>query len=80
MRRRRPATHPVRSPLTDETGEPITFAIPGNPTPEERRRYAAAVERARTPAPLTPQQEAERTARLRRRRELLAELGVYAND
>ena len=80
MRRRRATAPPIRSQLTDENGQPITFATPGSPTPEERRRYALAVQRATTPAPLSPEQEADRTARLRRRREMLAELGVYAND
>ncbi len=28
MRRRRAATHRIRSQLTDETGQPITFATP----------------------------------------------------
>lgn len=58
----------------------ITFATPGSPTPEERPRYALAVQRATTPAPLSPEQEADQTARLRRRRQMLAEVGVYAND
>jgi hypothetical protein len=48
MRRRRTIGHPVTSRLTDEDGRPITFAIPGEPTQEERRRYALAVQRAAT--------------------------------
>ena len=37
MRRRRAATHLIRSQLTDENGQPVTFATPGAPTLEERR-------------------------------------------
>jgi hypothetical protein len=79
MRRRRASTQLATSRLTDETGQPITFAAPGNPTPEERRRYALAVQRATTPAPLAPEQQAEVAAIVRRRRERLGspELGVY---
>lgn len=80
MRRRRVATYLIRSQLTDETGQPITVANPGAPTQEERRRYALAVQRATIPARLSPEQETERRARLQRRRELLAELGVYLGD
>jgi hypothetical protein len=54
----------------DENGQPITFATPGDPTPEERRRYALAVQRATMPAPLTPERQAEVEAIHRRRREL----------
>jgi hypothetical protein len=50
------------------------------PTLEERRRYAQAVQRAAAPAPLTPEQQTARHAELQRRRELLAELGVYVDD
>jgi hypothetical protein len=80
MRRRRAATHLIGSQLTDETGQPITFATPGEPTQEERRRYALAVQRATTPAPLSPEHDADRRARIQRRRDLLAELGVYVGD
>jgi hypothetical protein len=48
MRRRRGLAHTVRPQLTDENGQPITFATPGEPTPEERRRYAHAIQRATT--------------------------------
>lgn len=60
--------------LTDENGQPITFANPGAPTTEERRRYAEAVERATTPAQLTPEQKAEVAAIRQRRRELFPHL------
>lgn len=70
---RRPAP-PVGSQLTDETGEPITFATPGNPTPEERHRHALAVQRATTPAPLPPARQAEVDAIHQRRRELFPHL------
>lgn len=66
--------------VIDENGQPITFATPGAPTLEERRRYALAVQRARTPAPLPPQLQAEVAAALQRRRELQASLGVYVGD
>lgn len=56
--------------LTDEDGQPITFATPGEPTLDERRRYALAVQRATTPAPLTPEQRATVDAIHQRRREL----------
>jgi hypothetical protein len=55
MRRRRTTTQEPGLQLTDENGQPITFATPGAPTPEERRRYAEAVQRATTPAPLPPE-------------------------
>lgn len=74
MRRRRPGTHPIRSQLTDENGQPITFTTPGAPTLEERRRYAEAVQRATTPAPLTRKQQAEVDAIHRRNRELFPHL------
>jgi hypothetical protein len=74
MRRRRATTHAVRAQLTDETGQPITFATPGSPTLEERRRYALAVQRATTPAPLTTERQAEVDAIHRRRRELFPHL------
>lgn len=48
MRRRAVATHRGRSQLTDENGQPITFATPGEPTPEEHRLCALAVQRATT--------------------------------
>jgi hypothetical protein len=80
MRRRRASTQLATTRLTDETGQPITFATPGNPTPEERRRYALAVQRATSPAPLSPEQDADRRARMQRRRDLLGELGVYVGD
>lgn len=69
MRRRRPATHSIRVHLTDESGQPITFATPGAPTVEEARRYAQAVQRATTPAPLSPELQAEVDAIRQRRRE-----------
>ena len=74
MRRRGAGTHPMGSQLTDENGQPITFATPGAPTQEERRRYAVAVQRATTPAPLTPEQQAEVDAIHRRSRELFPHL------
>lgn len=77
--RRRPAPS-VGSQLADETGQPITFATPGAPTMEERRRYALAVQRATSPTPLSPERQAEVEAIHRRRRELLQELGVYADE
>jgi hypothetical protein len=80
MRRRRAGRYSNGSQVTDENGQPVTFATPGAPTLEERHRYALAVQRATTSAPLTPTQEAERAARMRRRRDLLAELGVYVVD
>jgi hypothetical protein len=58
----------------DEDGQPIIFATPGNPTAEERRRYAQAVQRTTTPAPLSPQQQTEVAAIYQRRRELLPHL------
>jgi hypothetical protein len=60
--------------MTDENGRPVTFATPGAPTLEERRRYALAVQRATTPAPLTPERQAEVDAIHRRRRELFPHL------
>jgi hypothetical protein len=60
--------------LTDENGQPVTFATPGAPTLEERRRYALAVRRSRTPTPLTPEQQAEVAAIHQRRRELFPHL------
>lgn len=71
--RRRPAPS-FGSQLADEIGQPITFAIPGNPTPEERRRYALAVQRASTPAPLSPARQAEVDAIHQRRRALFPHL------
>jgi len=68
MRRRR-GLAPIGR-LTDENGAPVTFTTPGDPTPEERRRYALAVQRATTPAPLTKSQEKERRAALARELEL----------
>ncbi|MCF6745489.1 hypothetical protein E9529_14660 [Blastococcus sp. KM273128] len=56
--------------MTDENGQPVTFATPGAPTVDERRRYARAVQRATTPPPLTPEQQAEVDAIHQRRREL----------
>ena len=73
MRRRRATGHSIGSQLNDENGQPITFATPGAPTLEERRRYALAVQRATTPAPLTPEQQAEVDAIHPRRRELFPE-------
>lgn len=73
MRRRRAGTHSIRPQLTDESGQPITFATPGAPTLEERHRYALAVQRATTPAPLTPERQAEVDANHQRRRELFPE-------
>ncbi|TFV89599.1 hypothetical protein [Blastococcus sp. CT_GayMR16] len=70
MRRRRATTHLIRSQLTDENGQPVTFATPGAPTLDERRRYALAVQRATTPTPLTPEQQAEVDAIHRRNLEL----------
>ncbi|TFV65348.1 UNVERIFIED_ORG: hypothetical protein E4P37_10640 [Bacillus sp. AZ43] len=72
LRRRR--TPPVGSQFTDEQGQPITFATPGAPTLEERRRYALAVQRATPPAPLAPARQAEVDAIVRRRRELFPHL------
>jgi len=80
MRQRRPIGHPVKSKLTDEAGQPITFASPGEPPPEERRRFALAMQRSRTPAPLDHERQAEVDAIRKRRRQLLSELGVYVND
>ena len=74
MRRSRGTGHAIRSPMTDENGRPVTFATPGAPTLEERRRYALAVQRATTPAPLTPERQAEVDAIHRRRRELFPHL------
>ena len=74
MRRRRTAMHVIRPPLTDESGQPVTFATPGAPTPEERRRYALAVQQATTPALLTPALQAEVDAIHQRRRELFPHL------
>jgi len=67
-RGRRPRVNVGR--LTDENDEPITFATPGEPTLEERRRYALAVQRATAPPPLSPAQQAEVRAIHQRRREL----------
>jgi hypothetical protein len=75
-----PPASPVRPRMLDEDGRPITFAAPGNPAVEERRRYALAVQRATTPVPLTSEQEAARAAELRRRREVLQRVGVYVNE
>jgi hypothetical protein len=84
MRRLRPGwippASPVRPRLLDDTGQPITFHTPGDPTPEERRRYAQAVQRATTPAPLSSEQQNTGRAIHQRRRQLLSELGVYVND
>jgi hypothetical protein len=80
MRPRRVTTHQVRSQVTDENGQLITFATPGEPTLEERRRYALAVQRATTPAPLTPEQQTVKNAALQRRREVLQGVGVYMDD
>lgn len=74
MRRRRIGAHPNGSQATDENGQPITFATPGAPTLEERRRYAEAVQRATTPAPLPPARQAEVDAFQQRRRELFPHL------
>jgi hypothetical protein len=74
MRRRPAVTHAMRSQLTDENGQPVTFATPGNPTPEERRRYAQAMQRATTPPPLAPEQQATVDAIVQRRRELFPHL------
>ena len=73
MRRRRGRLLPAvpRPPeLTDENGQPITFANPGDPTPEERRRYAQAVRRRTEPTELAPEQKAAHEAAIRQRREL----------
>jgi hypothetical protein len=40
MRRRRTGMQHTARQLTDEDGQPVTFATPGEPTVEERRRYA----------------------------------------
>ncbi|MGY1857536.1 hypothetical protein [Modestobacter sp. SYSU DS0290] len=80
MRRRRPGTRSTPRQLTDEDGQPVTFATAGDPTLEERRRYALAVQRATTPVPLSAEQRAEVDAIVRRRRQLLGELGVYVPD
>jgi hypothetical protein len=80
MRRRRAGTPLIGAQLTDENGQPVTFATPGDPTPHERRRYAQAMHRAMTPTPLTPEQQAARDAEMGRRRELLQELGVYLDE
>jgi hypothetical protein len=74
MRRRRTATHSTGPQLTDETGQPITFATPGEPTPDERKRYAQAVQQATTSAPLTPAQRVEVAAIVQRRREMFPHL------
>lgn len=74
MRRRRPIAHPLRPQLADENGQPITFATPGEPTQEECRRYALAVQRATTPTPLTPERQAEVEEIHRRNRELFPHL------
>ncbi|RZU30616.1 hypothetical protein BKA19_0236 [Blastococcus saxobsidens] len=74
MRRRRAGRCPNGSQATDENGQPITFATPGAPTLEERRRYALAVQRATTPAALTPERQAEVDAIHRRNRELFPHL------
>lgn len=79
-RRGRSSAPPAVGRLADESGQPITFATPGAPTLEERRRYALAVQRATTPPPLTPDQSAARLAAIQRRRELLADLGVYVDE
>jgi hypothetical protein len=62
-------TVPAPHELTDENGQPITFANPGSPTPEERRAYAEAVQRATTSAPLTKEQQAAHDAAIQQRRE-----------
>jgi hypothetical protein len=69
-RRFRRGAAPTCAQLTDENGQPITFATPGAPTAEERRRYAQAVQRATTPPPLTREQQAAQKAATLRRREL----------
>jgi hypothetical protein len=74
MRRRRPRTNARGPQLTDESGQAITFATPGAPTSEERRRYAQAVQRAATPPPLTPERQAEVDAIHRRNRQLFPHL------
>ncbi|RBY95766.1 hypothetical protein DQ237_11440 [Blastococcus sp. TF02-8] len=74
-RRRRPrATPSAGSQFTDEQGKPVTVATPGAPTLEERHRYALAVQRATTPAPLSPARQAEVDAIHRRRREMFPNL------
>jgi hypothetical protein len=80
MRRSRFVPVLPRRELTDENGQPVTFATPGAPTIEERRRYAQAVQRATTPALLTPERQAEVDAIVQRRRALLRTLGVYVDD
>ena len=66
MRRRRAGARSTSSQLTDEQGQPITFVTPGAPTVDERRRYALAVQRATTPPPLTPAQQAAAVERVHR--------------
>jgi hypothetical protein len=73
-RRRARSANPVSAELTDENGQSIAFATPGDPTQEERRRYALAVLRATTPPQLTPEQQAARDAALLRRMELFPHL------
>lgn len=70
MRRRRAGTLSTPSQLTDGQGQPITFATPGAPTMEERRRYAQAVQRATTPPPLTPDQQAAAARAAQQEREM----------
>ena len=77
MRRRsleRASARQVRDQLTDADGQPITFAIPGEPTVEERRRYALAVQQATTPPPLTLEEQAAATWRAQRELDLLMDL------
>jgi len=74
MRRRHAGTRSTPLQLSGEDGRPITFATPGAPTMEERRRYALAVLRATTPAPLTLAQQAEVDAIHQRRRDLFPHL------
>ena len=71
MRRRQAGARSTPSQLTDEQGQPITFATPGAPTMEERRGYVQAVQRATTPPPLTPDQQVAKDAALQRHREML---------
>ena len=80
MRRRRAGTRPINRQLTDEDGQSVTFATPGEPTVEERRRYALAVQRAMTPPPLTPEQQAAATWRAQRELDLQMGLARERQD
>lgn len=74
MRRSRLVPDLPHRELTDENGQPLTFATPGEPTLEERRRYAVAIQRATTPPRLTKEQRAVHQAAMQQHRGLFPHL------